>query len=90
MSADVAAELRALASRVRRNVPDRHKPERFHEEVSEIAHALHDIAAKMGVTPGVAKPKPSRRQVVISTLVNGRRITVQKPRPSFAIFIGGK
>lgn len=37
-------KLRDLAQRVRRNVPDRHDPERFHGEKDEIARELEDMA----------------------------------------------
>lgn len=86
MSVDLAAELRALASRVRRNLPDRHDPERFHEELSEIAHCLGALAN--GLRP--IGPAPKGRPEVVTTVVNGRRIAVQRQRLPFAIFVGGK
>ncbi|HEX4237715.1 MAG TPA: hypothetical protein VHZ64_07230 [Xanthobacteraceae bacterium] len=45
MDADVAEQLRALARRVRHNVPHHRDPERFHVEKSEIEHALGRLAA---------------------------------------------
>lgn len=40
-------QLRALARRVIRLLPDRHDPEAFHIEKDEIAHDLRRLAAAM-------------------------------------------
>jgi hypothetical protein len=90
---DVAAGLRALADRVRRNIPLNSDPERFHEEKSEIARGLIDIAE--GVSPGgrrasvpvAVEVSEKRRGRVVAhsvVLVNGRRVTVQARRMPFA------
>ena len=47
MDADVAEALRALAKRVRHNVPTGHNPERFHIEKSEIEGALSRLAKRL-------------------------------------------
>jgi hypothetical protein len=47
MDADLAAKLRALAERVRRNVPLRRDPERFHIEKSCIAQDLEHLANRL-------------------------------------------
>ena len=44
---NVPATLTSLASRVRRLVPSHSNPERFHEEKSEIAHALRILAREV-------------------------------------------
>jgi hypothetical protein len=45
---DVAAELDVLASRVRRMSPPlARRPERFHEERSDIAHDLAELARRV-------------------------------------------
>lgn len=101
MNAERAAEqLRALASRVRRNHPMRNDPERFHIEVSEIAHELADIAewlvpCRSGrverANGGQAKVTPIRgksRVIVTTEVIAGRRVTVQHRRLPFAIHVG--
>ncbi len=69
-------------------------PERFHEERSDIAHDIADLARRVsprnrprsGVTVDVSE---IRRGRIITTgqVVNGRRIVVQKRRP-FAVYVG--
>ncbi len=87
---DVASELDVLASRVRRiSPPLARNPNRFHEERSEIAHDLAELARRVsprgrpasGVTVDVSD---IRRGRIISTgqTVNGRRIVVQSAKPS--------
>jgi hypothetical protein len=44
MDADLAAKPRALAERVRRHVPDRRDPDRFHTEKSCICQDLERVA----------------------------------------------
>ena len=56
MDTDVAAELRALADRVRRNVPHRRDPERFHTEKSCVCQDLECLARRFEYT----KPAPLR------------------------------
>jgi hypothetical protein len=73
MDADVAAELRALALRVRHNVPDRHDPERFHVEKSEIERKLGSIAARYEDNP--RRGRERHRDIVRTEIrINGRRI----------------
>ena len=92
---DVASELDVLASRVRRiSPPLASNPNRFHEERSDIAKDLADLARRVwprgrppsGVTVDVSD---IRRGRIITTgqVVNGRRIVVQKRR-AFAVFVG--
>ncbi len=92
---DVAAELDVLASRVRRMSPPlARQPERFHEERSDIAKNLADLARRLfprgrpasGVTVDVSDIRRGRI-VTTSQTVNGRRIVVQKRR-SFAVYVG--
>jgi hypothetical protein len=69
-------------------------PERFHEERSDLAKDIADLARRvaprgrppLGVTVDVSD---IRRGRIISTshTVNGRRIVVQKRR-AFAVFVG--
>jgi hypothetical protein len=47
-SAAEACELQVLARRVERLCPSHRSPERFHEDKSEIAHALRVIAGRAG------------------------------------------
>jgi hypothetical protein len=85
---DAADQLRALALRVRHNLPGRHDPEKFHIEKSEIERTLLRIAAKFD---GRNRPSAkSQRAVVTTEVIAGRRVIVQRPRMPFAIFIGGK
>ena len=92
---DVTASLDVPASRVRRlSPPLASNPNRFHEERSEIAHDLAELARRAsprnrpasGVTVDVSD---IRRGRIITTgqTVNGRRIVVQKRRP-FAVCVG--
>ncbi len=92
---DVAAELDVLASRVRSMSPPLvRQPERFHEERSEIAHDLAELARE--VSPR-NRPRSAiavdvsdiRRGRIMTTglTVNGRRIVVQRRR-AFAVYVG--
>jgi hypothetical protein len=56
MDADIAAYLRALAGRVRRNVPLRSDPERFHVEKSCICQDLEHLARDFEIC---AQPGPT-------------------------------
>ena len=93
-SEDVAAELDVLASRVRRISPLAHNPNRFHEELSEIAKDIADLARRVsprdrprsGVAVDVSDIRRGRILTTNQT-VNGRRIVVQKRR-AFAVFVG--
>ena len=91
----VAAALDVLASRVRRMSPPlAHYPERFHEERSDIAKDLAELARRVaprgrptsGVTVDVSDIRRGRI-VTTNQTVNGRRLVVQKRRP-FAVFVG--
>ncbi len=92
---DVAAALDVLASRVRRMSPPLARyPDRFHEERSDIAKDIANLARRVsprnrprsGVTVDVSE---IRRGRIITTgqTVNGRRIVVQKRR-AFAVYVG--
>lgn len=87
-AADLAAELRALAKRVRRNLPLSRNPEKFHEEISGISRALEALAGQAAPAPRDQKPDRPLRQVTASRVINGRRVMVQSHRAAFAIFVG--
>jgi hypothetical protein len=99
-TADVAAQLRALASRVRRlSPPLSSDPERFHEERSEIAFEIVTQADRLGPRsaqerePARAQLEVERargRQVTTTRTIKGRRVLVQerRPRPGFSVFVG--
>jgi hypothetical protein len=61
---------------------------RFHIEKDKIERALGRLAAKLDTAPRVRNDKEARRVVVTTGIIGGRRIMVQKPRASFAIFVG--
>ncbi len=92
---DVAAELDVLASRVRRlSPPLASNPNRFHEERSDIAKDLADLAREVSPrnrprSPVAVDVSEIRRGRILTTnqTVNGRRMVVQKRRP-FAVFVG--
>jgi hypothetical protein len=87
VNADAAEQLRALALRVRHNLPRRRDPEKFHVEKSDIEKALVTLANKLdGTTERRSKP---RRVVVTTKVIAGRRVIVQRPRMPFAVFVGG-
>ncbi len=92
---DVAAELDVLASRVRRlSPPLASNPNRFHEERSDIAKDLADLARRVapcnrpasGVAVDVSEIRRGRILTTNQT-VNGKRIVVQRRRP-FAVYVG--
>jgi hypothetical protein len=90
-TADVAASLRALADRVRRLVPHRRDPERFHVDKSCITQDLEELAAECdGIRPETRRIGVPSRLVTttITTLRNGRRVQVQHRQP-FAIHVEG-
>jgi hypothetical protein len=86
---DVAAALDALASRVRRiSPPLASNPHRFHEERSDIAKDISDLARSL------APRRPEGRTVRVdvtdarlgrtvtgSMVVNGKRVMVQRRAP---------
>jgi hypothetical protein len=91
----VAAELNVLASRVRRMSPPlaRH-PERFHEERSDIAHDLAELARRVAPrsrrATAVEVDISERRRgriVVVTQTINGKRVVVQRRR-AFAVYVG--
>ena len=72
-------------------MPSARDPERFHEEASEIAHALVAIAER--ITPStVATRRQSVAAIVVDAkrkvTVNGREVVVQRPRLPFRIHHG--
>jgi hypothetical protein len=88
---ELATQLRALASRVRR-LPA-HLIERFHEERSEIAHALDQLAtafASPRTTARIERRQEAQRQQAkpTYTFANGKKVTVQPRRPDYAIHPG--
>lgn len=96
-NADVAAKLRALAARVRNNLPRRNDPERFHIEKDEIARELLSLAVPFEAmsdreqrqAEAVRVTKGQRVQIITgATVINGKRVTVQRRRMPFAISIG--
>jgi hypothetical protein len=95
--ADAAQAVRLLAQRVRRLVPLAGKPDAFHEDKSDIAQELLEIADR--ISPP-AKPalrgKVEARGRMLGTgrpvgtsviVVSGRRVTVQRRRAAFAVCV---
>ena len=91
----VAAALDVLASRVRRlSPPLASNPHRFHEERSDVAEAITELARSLAprrASTGSVKVAVTEgrlgRTVIGSQVINGRRIVVQK-RHAFAISVG--
>ena len=93
----VAAALDVLASRVRRiSPPLAGDPNRFHEERSDIAQAIAELARSIAPRQPRAQSQAIKvsvtegrlgRTVVGSQIINGRRVLVQK-RQAFAISVG--
>jgi hypothetical protein len=90
---DIADRLDVLASRVRRLLPpSASNPHRFHEDISELAHEIAQMAK--AVAPGRRSSRISVRMsdersgrvINDSQVINGRRIQVQRRKP-FAIFV---
>jgi hypothetical protein len=89
---DVAAKLRAIVERVRRNVPHRRDPERFHVEKSCVCQDLERIAEALDPKPInhtrglpiVARVRPGRVSITTETIA-GRRVIVQRARMPFSI-----
>ena len=90
-----------MASRVRRLAPTVGNPERFHEDKSELAHDMADLAQRVcpsGRTRNGERVKidlsPRRigphGQIVAagSVVVKGKRLIVRARRMPFAISIG--
>lgn len=98
---DAADKLRALASRVRRNLPLNSDPERFHVEMSVIARAILDVADELDPTARRGRPDQGRDQperptsagkgrVVVTThtlVVAGKSIAVQRRRLPFSVHV---
>jgi hypothetical protein len=92
---DVAAALDVLASRVRRiSPPLAGDPHRFHEERSDVAEAISDLARSLAprrARTGAIKVSVTEgrlgRTIIGSQVINGRRVMVQK-RQAFAISVG--
>jgi predicted deacylase len=78
-----------LGQRVRHNIPHRIDPERFHLEKSEIEKRLGMLAKKLEAGGSAKAALRARRVVVTTEIIGGRRITVQKARMPFAVFVGG-
>lgn len=99
MSEAVAQDLCDLAGRLQRLRPDRHDPERFHEERSEIVERMYRIAEQLGHPyrkdqhDRRANPRAPATTSVGTTMVAGRAVRVErrgqkKRRAGFAIFVG--
>jgi hypothetical protein len=92
---DVAAELDVLASRVRRMSPPLpSNPHRFHEERSDIAHDIVELArriaprSKRATSIEVDISEGRRGRIVVATqTINGKRVVVQRRR-AFAVYVG--
>jgi hypothetical protein len=65
-------------------------PERFHQDRSDIAKAICDLARRVSPlsrpTPAISVDLERGRIVTASRTIKGRRIVVQRRRP-FAIFV---
>jgi hypothetical protein len=85
-NAAVAIELRDLAGRVRRNLPRRIDPERFHVELDAIARRLLDLSTELcGREPERSERVVIKRRLVRTTaIVKGKRVVVERRRP-FAV-----
>jgi hypothetical protein len=92
---DVAAALDVLALRVRRISPPLARyPERFHEERSDLAKDIADLARRVAPRSRRAKDvevdisEGRRGRIVIATeTINGKRVMVQR-RKTFAVYVG--
>lgn len=94
---DAAEQLRALAGRVRRNVPRSGDPERFHIEASEIARGLIDIAEGLrpsthaertqGRMGDIRDDKTKTGPIPCIPTASGRRVALQQTRKPFAIHV---
>ena len=77
---DIAAELSAIAERVRRNIPHCRDPERFHTEKSCICQDLETLAEVFERPPRRTSLEVNRnrlRQTSMTTLhVGGRHVTM--------------
>lgn len=91
---DIADRLDVLASRVRRLLPpSASNPHRFHEDISELAHGIAQMAK--AIAPGrrssrisvLVSDERSGRVINGSQVINGKRVEVQRRRP-FAIHVG--
>ena len=93
----VAEQLDALASRVRRiSPPLAGNPNRFHEERSDVAEAIADLARALAPRRARSQSQATKvavtesrlgRTVIGCQVINGRREMVQK-RQAFAISVG--
>jgi uncharacterized protein (DUF2252 family) len=81
--ADLAAKLRALAERVRRNVPLRRDPERFHVEKSCICQDLEHLAEQFERPTDPQITVSRQRRTITSEVIGGRRVTVKHKREPF-------
>ncbi len=83
-----------MAQARRLSPPLASNPNRFHEERSEIAKDLADLARRVaprnrpasGVAVDVSEIRRGRI-IATSQTINGRRIVIKKRRP-FAVFVG--
>jgi hypothetical protein len=92
---DIADRLEVLASRIRRMLPPSPSNlHRYHEDKSEIANDLAELAR--AIAPGRSRRRRldvalsaerSGRSITTSQVINGRHVQVQRRRP-FAIHIG--
>lgn len=96
MTVELAAELRAVASRVRRLMVYDRYPERFHEDKDSIAHDIVALAERLAPsTVGMRRAKgiDNPQTVLIDDglrRVDGRLVRVQRRtvrRQGFAIFV---
>jgi hypothetical protein len=78
--ADLAAKLRALAGRVRRNVALRRDPERFHVDKSCIAQDLEHLADRLDESRFSDYRHRQRRAVEV---IGGKRVAAQRQRDPF-------
>lgn len=93
MDTDVAAELRALSDRVRRNVPHRRDPERFHTEKSCIVQDLEALAGVFedrAIKPEKLEVNRTRRPVLTNRVHRAPRSSCGRTARARAIFHGGR
>ena len=90
--ADVARRVRELAERVRLLPPVWTAPDHFFRDRSELARDLRRLADDIAAAAGEMRDTDRGGRRVVSSEVrriNGRSVTVQRRRASFAIFVNG-
>jgi hypothetical protein len=86
--ADVARRVRELAERVRLLPPVWTHAEQFFRDRHELSRALRRLADE--IAPGTGADRQERgRRVTEVRHINGRKVTVQRQRAGFTIYVNG-